>query len=103
MQYSLYSQVLLNDLAKKNTIETVVVSGVKVPPELRAWQGAVPELVYQFPHLLLLTLQPQIIAIPSLECIENSAHSLHCVTPTGQAHHKEFRLVKWMCIVIQHL
>lgn len=57
---------LLDNFAKENDVEPVVVCGIKVTPELGTWQGAVPEFVDELPHSLLLSLQPQVIAIASL-------------------------------------
>ncbi len=96
---------LLYDLAQEGDVETVVVRGVKVPPELGAGQGTVPELVDEGSHPLLLSLEPQVIPVPSL-------HQLHhhdvikrwaWLLEWGGAHHKQLWLVKWMCIVVEHL
>ena len=60
----------------------MVVSGVVVAPGLGAREGEVPELVNQVPHSLLLTLQPDVVAVPR---------------------HKELWLVERVSIVLENL
>ncbi len=45
----------------------MVVSGTEVPPLLRTGDGEMPELVNQVLDSTLLCLQPQVIAITSLQ------------------------------------
>lgn len=45
----------------------MVVCGVKVPPELGAWQGTVPEFVNELFHSLFLPLQPQVVTVACLK------------------------------------
>ncbi len=47
----------------------MVVSGTEVPPLLRTGDGEMPELVNQVLDSTLLCLQPQIIAVTSLQMI----------------------------------
>ena len=58
---------LLDDLPQEDQVCLVVVDGVEIAPELWAWQGAVPEFIDESPHSLLLTLEPQVVAIPGLQ------------------------------------
>lgn len=76
---------ILNNLAEEGGVHPVVVSGVKVPPELGAWQGAMPELVDEFLHPFLLPLQPQVVAIA---CLSTHPHT-HIVALGPQAHEKD--------------
>ena len=71
-QTSHLPRYLLNNLPEENGVHPMIVYGVKVPPELGAWQRAMPELVYEFLHPLLLPLEPQVVAIA---CLRRRAHT----------------------------